>query len=223
MELSRAIEGRVVLDAIPDMLSASILLAFQLQRTLSMKFSRFLLCGLIVTISAFVFSFGAVAETKLKVDLFLDGSDGFTVGGWDRKVADTGTIYYTCREDSCGRGSTVSMHSQTQRPQTAEEMRSQEKRIGDVIIERTGGLIARVDIGEPDILTKASLSMGKVTRTLVASKPGDMGFDLNWTSGFVALNKKHYTLSSSAISREHADENFDIYQRLLVLVLGGKS
>lgn len=188
-----------------------------------MKLSRHFLYGLIVAVSAFVFSFEAVAETKLKVDLFLDGSDGFTVGGWDRKVADTGTIYYTCREEKCGRGSTVSMHSQTQRPQTAEEMRSHEKRIGDVIIERAGGLISHVDIGEPDILTKASLSMGKVTRTLVASKPGDTGFSLNWTSGFVAINEKHYTLSSSAISRELADENFDIYQQLLVLVLGGKS
>ncbi|MET0606816.1 MAG: hypothetical protein ABWZ80_10190 [Beijerinckiaceae bacterium] len=142
-----------------------------------------------------------------------------TMTGWSRRVAETTTIFYTCEDDSCGRGSIVSMRRQM-KPNAldGETLRRNENRVAEAIRERAGGKIARIEIGDPVSSKDAKLSVGEITRVIVPNSGEDVGLHLNWKSGYVTTPEFTYTLAGSSDSRAHCDANYNAFKAALMLM-----
>lgn len=147
-------------------------------------------------------------------------SDAFGISGWSRRVAETGTIFYTCERDSCGKGSTVSLRRQPPGPApTADAMKRNEARIEQAMRERLGNKIARIDISEPKLESDRVFSLGEITRTYVPAPGVDPGLQLHWKSGFVSTSAALYTIVSSSDTRALCAGNYGIFQTALMLSL----
>lgn len=165
----------------------------------------------------------AAQSTALAEDqsISLDpNGDAFGISGWSRRVADTGTIFYACQRESCGKGSTVSLRKQPQgSAPTADAMRRNEARSNQAMRERLGDRIARIDVGEPRLEQDRVFSLGEISRTYVPAPGVDPGLQLHWKSGFVGAAAGLYTVVSSADSRALCDDNYKIFQTALMLTL----
>lgn len=141
-----------------------------------------------------------------------------TVGGWSRRVADSGTIFYTCEEDACGKGSTVSMRKQTAPAPDAETLRRNEMRVADTLRERAGGRIAKIEVGEPRVTNDGAYALGEIPRSITLPAGGGGGIHLQWRSGFIVSQTLNYTLVSSADSRQLCDDNYNTFKFGLMLM-----
>lgn len=142
----------------------------------------------------------------------------FTINGWSRRVADTGTVFYTCEDQACGKGSTVSMRKQPQLiAPDADAVRRNEMRTSETLRERLQGKIDRIDVGEPSVTRDQSFSVGEISRTIVPIAGVDAGIQAYWKTGYVTSKSAMYTISSSADSRALSDENYDMFKFALML------
>ncbi len=154
-------------------------------------------------------------DLKLSIDA---ATGAFTMSGWSRRVAETGTIFYTCEDDSCGRGSIVSMRKQPQaNAPNAETMRSNENRIADSIRERARGQVARIDISEPSVSKDDKFATGEVARTIVPNAGANLGMHAHWKSGYVTTSDTMYTLAGSSNSRQDCDNNYSTFKFALMM------
>lgn len=159
-------------------------------------------------------SLATARDLNLQID---PNSEAFGLGGWARRVADTGTIFYTCVEDSCGRGSTVSIRRQQGQPPNAETILRNEWRVSDTIKQRLQGRIDRIDIGQPAVASDGVFTTGEISRSIVAAV-ANPGVQLHWKNGFVHSPALYYSIVSSADTRALCDENYDMVKSALMLV-----
>lgn len=178
--------------------------------------ARALLLGVTISLASFAaISVGDARDLSLSLN---PDSGAFTIGGWSRRVADTGTIFYTCEEDACGRGSTVSMRKQPQPiSPDAEAMRRNEMRTSDALRERLKGKIEKIDIGEPNVSRDAAFSIGEISRTMTPVAGVDPGIQPYWKTGYVTNKTAMHTISSSANSRNLCDDNYNMFKFALML------
>jgi hypothetical protein len=174
--------------------------------------------AMVATLLATLLLAGAAPALDLK--LSVDPATGVVaMGGWSRRVAETGTIFYTCEDDSCGRGSIVSMRKQPQpSAPDAETMRRNEARVADSIRERAKGQVARIDIGRPAVAKDDRFSVGEITRVIVPNAGADLGMHPHWKSGYVTTATETHTLAASANSRKACDDNYNAFKFALMLM-----
>lgn len=151
----------------------------------------------------------AVAQTAGPPTSIDPGS--IEIGGWDRSVAATGTTYYRCQAQECGRGSLVSVRPAAERP-TLPALEANTRNIARVMGERLGPS-ARVVVGKaqgtgPD---KTGLSVGQIAYDFHGVDAG-AGISPAWSSGFVAGPRAAFTVGSSAATRDVADRNMKVFQ-----------
>jgi hypothetical protein len=154
----------------------------------------------------------------LKIAMDPDGG-GFSVAGWARQVAGSGTIFYQCQQDSCGQGSVVSLRKQSAGGYTPEALRQNEQRIATILTSQFPGKIARVDISPVKNSDDKVFRLSEVSRTIVIQPGAEIGMPLFWRSGFVWTSASAYTISSSASSRKLSDANFATFQVPLLLMV----
>jgi hypothetical protein len=164
---------------------------------------------------------GAAPARDLRVAIDSDtGAVG--VSGWSRRVAETGTIFYTCEADFCGRGAIVSMRKQS--PPIildAEGLLRNDRRNGEAMRERSQGRIDAVESGRPIVANDGPVRTGEIGRTVLPAKGGDPGVHLHWRTGYVTGPDASHSLSSSADSRQKCEENFRIF-KLALMVMGAR-
>ncbi|MCV9939093.1 hypothetical protein OIU35_22315 [Boseaceae bacterium BT-24-1] len=158
----------------------------------------------------------------LKIAIDPDGS-GFSVAGWAKQVAGTGTVFYQCQQDSCGRGSTVSLRKQSPGGYTPEALRLNEQRVASILTSQFPGKVTRVDISPVKNRDDKTFRISEVSRTIVVQPGVEIGMPLYWRSGFVWTTASAYTISSSAESRKLADSNFATFQVPLLLLVNLQS
>jgi len=164
----------------------------------------------------------SASARDLKIAMDPDGS-AFSVGGWARQVAGTGTIFYQCQQDSCGRGSTVSLRKQSPGGYTPETLRLNEQRVASILMSQFPGKVTRVDISPVKNRNDKTFRVSEVSRTIVAQPGVEIGMPLYWRSGFISTTASAYTISSSAGSRKLADGNFATFQVPLLLMMNLQS
>ncbi|WP_342359436.1 hypothetical protein [Terrarubrum flagellatum] len=151
-------------------------------------------------------------------------SGAFTIKGWSRRVAETGTIFYTCVDADCVKGSVVSFRRQ-QNPVAADAatLRRNEQQFSEMIRSRLADKVARVDIGEPLVTGDANSATGEITRTIVPTGSANIGVQLFWKTGYVKTQSVLHTLASSADTREASDANYDAFKFALMLSGAGQA
>lgn len=184
------------------------------------RMSRLTAAALLVFASALTSTAAIALDQTVSID---PATGAISVGGWARRVADTGTIFYTCEDDFCGRGSIVSMRRQPQpAAPDADAMRRSEGRVADAIRERSKGQIARIDIGEPAVSRNGRFSVGEVARDVVAAPGAALDLHLHWKSGYVTSPELMVSLSASSNTRRNCDDNYATFKRGLMQAITPK-
>lgn len=142
----------------------------------------------------------------------------FELEGWAREVAQTGTIFYQCQVDRCGRGSTVSVRRQTGPSPSAAQLERLAEERARAIRDRSNGEIIGVSTGRASVTGDDVLRQGRLTQDLelAGSAAGTSPF---WTNGFVASRTLTFTIVSSAQTRQWADANYDLATSAATLVV----
>ena len=159
-------------------------------------------------------------KRDLRIMLDPDNPAVFGVGGWDRQVAQTGTIYYQCREEACGPGSLVSVRRQspTVDPPSAEMLRREAVERGQAIMQRSQGQVVRIETGKPKAGGDKLLHRGEVTQTFTLA-PGTSDIPPFWKNGYIANKTAAFTVASSGQDRQRVDGNYTVFNVALALVL----
>ncbi|HEX8167829.1 MAG TPA: hypothetical protein VF601_18830 [Beijerinckiaceae bacterium] len=155
----------------------------------------------------------------LRILLDPDNPALFGIGGWDRQVAQTGTIFYLCREEACGPGSTVSVRRQNPAdvPSSAERLRQDAVARGQTIMRRTESGIVRIETGKPKMTQDKLFRLGEITQTFTLNGRGDVS--PFWKNGYVANKTAAFTVVSSGQNRQKVDTNYTVFNIALMLVL----
>jgi hypothetical protein len=161
---------------------------------------------------------GAAAR-ELRIALDPDGP-AFSIGGWDRQVAQTGTVFYQCREDACGLGSTVSVRRQSPpaNPPSVEALRRDAIERGKAAMQRSAGAMLGVETGTPKVGRDKLLSRGEVTQTFTLAA-GTTDVARFWKSGYIGNKAAAFTVSSSGRDPKQVDANYAVFNLTLALVL----
>lgn len=174
---------------------------------------RFALAASIATASV-----APALARDLKINIDPSGS-GFTVDGWAMQVSGTGTIFHQCQQDSCGRGSTVSLRKQPPGEFTAATLQQNEQRVAAVLNARLQDKIVRVDVSRARTRNDKIFRMSEISRTVVPRPGVDIGMPQHWKTGFVSTTSSAYTISSSASSRKLAESNYATFQVPLLIIV----
>ena len=140
-----------------------------------------------------------------------------TIEGWDRQVADTGTVYFRCRAATCAAQSTVSYRSQsvTRMPSVAEFRRRQEE-TNRRMVETSNGRLSRVemiDVAEAD-------QAGAKTLTAVKLLVASAGANQYLATSLVLQGGRAFSIVSTAPSEAAARANLTTFIPV-VLLQGG--
>ncbi|HEX8665070.1 MAG TPA: hypothetical protein VF744_13670 [Beijerinckiaceae bacterium] len=157
-------------------------------------------------------------KRDLRIGIAPDGS-AFSIGGWDRQVAQTGTIFYQCREDACGPGSTVSVRRQSPTADlpNAERLRQEAVARGQAIMQRGQSGIVRIETGTPKVTQDKLFRLGAITQTFTLTGQGDVS--PFWKNGYVANKAALFTVASSGQDRRQVDANYALFNIALMLVM----
>ena len=96
----------------------------------------------------------------------------FGIGGWDRQVAQTGTVFYLCREEACGPGSTVSVRRQSPSADlpSAEGLREGAVARGQAVMLRAESGIVGIETGKPKVTRDKLFRLGEITHCNVCHR-----------------------------------------------------
>jgi hypothetical protein len=160
-------------------------------------------------------------KRDLRIMLDPDNPAVFGIGGWDRQIAQTGTIYYQCREEACEPGSLVSVRRQspTADPPSAETLRREAVERGETIMQRSQGQIVRIETGTPKASGDKLLRRGEVTQTFVLAPGGSGDIPQFWKNGYIVNKTAAFTVTSSGRDRQKVDTNYAVFNLALALVL----
>jgi hypothetical protein len=155
----------------------------------------------------------------LRIVLDPDNPAVFGIGGWDRQVAQTGTVFYLCREEACGPGSTVSVRRQSPTADlpTAEGLRRDAVARGQAVMRRTESGIIGVETGEPKVTQDKLFRLGEIAQTFTLKGQGDVS--PFWKNGYIANNAAAFTVVSSGPNRQQVDTNYTVFNVALMLIL----
>jgi hypothetical protein len=156
--------------------------------------------------------FVSVEANAQQAEVNADGKF-FGIAGWAQKEQKTGTVFYMCRTEICGEDSTVSLHLHNFVGLNASDVLANEMRVKEYQTKALKGALKEVILDQPKIQEGSKFRTGVVHRTNVpVSSKTKLEISPFWTTGFVEAKGKTFTISSSAMTRELANKNFELFQ-----------
>lgn len=137
-----------------------------------------------------------------------------TVDGWERQVAQTGTIFYRCKPGgTCAAGSTVSYRGQAVAPvPTVAVYRERQEGLNRRMVEQSNGRLSAVEIIEVAESTRGSAKVLTAVKALVAVN-GPRQF---LATSLVADGDRHLSIVSTAGTEAAARANIATFLPVLL-------
>lgn len=127
------------------------------------------------------------------------------VEGWERQVAQTGTVFYRCKPGgSCAAGSTVSFRGQAAAPvPTVAVYRERQEGLNRRMVEHSNGRLSAVEIIEVAESTRGTAKVLTAVKALVAVN-GPRQF---LATSLVADGDRHFSIVSTAATEAASRAN----------------
>lgn len=137
-----------------------------------------------------------------------------SIDGWQRRVAETGTVFFQCRAASCPAGAAVSYRMQGTGPQMSLEVfRRHHEELGRRMVEQSQGQLARIELIEVSQSREEGAEILTAVR-LVARSEGAEEF---MASSVVVDDGRRFSMVSTA--RTEADARMGLRLFLPVVLL----
>lgn len=137
-----------------------------------------------------------------------------SIDGWQRQVAETGTVFFHCRAASCPAGSTVSYRMQgTGQQMTMEAFRNHHEALGRRMVDQSQGRLTRVDLIEISQSREAGAEVLTAVR-LVARAEGGEEF---MASSVVVDEGRRFSIVSTARSEIDARTGLRMFLPVVLL------
>jgi len=137
-----------------------------------------------------------------------------SIDGWQREVAETGTVYFHCRAATCPVGAAVSYRMQPgDRALTLEDFRTHHEVLNRRMVEQSGGRFVRVEMIEVAQSSEAGAQVLTAVKA-VEEAAGDRQF---MASSLVTDGPRRFTMVSTG--RTEADARTGLRMFLPVVMM----
>lgn len=137
-----------------------------------------------------------------------------SIDGWQRRVAETGTVFFQCRAASCPAGAAVSYRMQGTGPQMSLEVfRRHHEELGRRMVEQSQGQLARIELIEVSQSREEGAEILTAVRLVARAEGGDEFM----ASSVVVDDGRRFSMVSTA--RTEADARMGLRLFLPVVLL----
>lgn len=137
-----------------------------------------------------------------------------TPDGWQRTVAETGTVFYRCQAATCPAGSTVSYRQQRDGPlMPFADFQRFNVQTNQRMVEQSNGTVRSVEMIEIGQRTMAENQFYTAVKIIHRAS----GRDEFYVSTIFSDGRRHYSVVSSAGSERDARANMDQFLPIVML------
>lgn len=144
-----------------------------------------------------------------------------SIDGWQRQVAETGTVYFHCRAATCPAGAAVSYRLQSDGPApTLEAFRAHHEVLNRRMVEQSNGRLARIELIE----VAQGREAGAEVLTAVKALESATGSRQFMASSMVSDGPRRFTMVSTAGTEADARTGLRMFLPVVLLQtqLGGQ-
>lgn len=138
-----------------------------------------------------------------------------TPDGWQRSVAETGTVYFRCAASSCPTGSTVSYRQQRDGPlMPFPDFQRFQAQSNQRMVEQSNGSLRSVEMIELAQRTQSEHQVFTAVKVLHRAN----GTDEYFVASVLSDGQRSYSVVSSASTERAARANMDLFLPIVMLI-----